>query len=447
MLAASFPILFMTHSTPCLFVDYAIVGAGPAGLMAAQHLSAAGQAVQLFDAMPTPARKFLIAGRGGLNLSHSEDFEPFVQRYAESAEWQRPMLQAFDNQAMRDWAEDLGIGTFVGTSGRIFPLEMKAAPLLRAWQQRLRHPPAGGQPVTWHMRWRWLGWTTDGRLRFATPEGERQVQAAVTLLALGGASWPHLGSDAAWVPVLRQAGVTVLDLAPSNCGFVAAGRSGSGWSPYVQALAGQALKTLDLHWLDADGQRQQRRGECVVSHYGLEGSVIYAASAAIRQSIARHGQATVWLNLLPDYQAAALQQLLAQRPKSASLSSYLKKRCKLDTIKLALLHELAAMADLHEPQRLACVLQALPVVLTAARPIAEAISAAGGIDLAALDPDLMLHTRPGVFCAGEMLNWEAPTGGYLLTACMAQGLQAAKGMMRYFHQPPPHGSLSAQSQL
>ncbi|MFI0547082.1 MAG: TIGR03862 family flavoprotein [Brachymonas sp.] len=411
----------------------AIIGAGPAGLLAAQQLSAAGIAVQVFDAMPTAARKFLIAGRGGLNLTHSEDFAPFVQRYGSAADWLAPMLQRWGRDAVRAWAHDLGCPTFIGTSGRVFPASMKAAPLLRAWLQRLRQPTAAGSvPVVFQMRWRWLGWAEDGKaLRFATPEGEQTVQADAVLLALGGASWPRLGSTGDWVEILRAQGVALRDLQAANCGFDAAGRSGSGWTARLAEHAGQPFKNIALRWQAEDGAGQARRGECVLTATGLEGSVLYAASAALRESINASGSACLYMNLLPEHSAAQVLQALQAPRQGQSLSTVLKKRFKLDALKIALLYELLSPEQLQAPQALAAALQNLPIALRQARPVAEAISSAGGVAQAAVDENLMLQALPGVFCAGEMLDWEAPTGGYLLTACMATAQQAAAGIQQH----------------
>ena len=409
-------------------VDVAIVGAGPAGLMAAEVLSAAGRQVQVFDAMPSVGRKFLLAGRGGLNLTHSEDRPAFDQRYAAQQDWVASWLDGWDASAVRAWADVLGARTFVGTSGRVFPHEMKAAPLLRAWLHRLRHPERG-QPVQFHMRHRWQGW--DGQaLVFSHPQGERRVQAGATLLALGGASWPRLGSDGQWVPRLQALGVPVAPLRPANCGFDAWGRDGQGWSEHlVQRHAGEPLKTVVLslghpgepgHW--------QRKGECVLTATGLEGSVVYAASARLREALA-HGPTCLYLDLLPDHSLAQVQQALAHPRGSRSLSSHWRSRLGLHGVKVGLLHELVPREDWTNPQRMAQAIKALPVRLKAPRPIEEAISTAGGVSREALSPELMLHARPGVFCAGEMLDWEAPTGGYLLTACLASGWRAAQGIL------------------
>jgi len=411
-------------------LEAAIVGGGPAGLMAAEVLARAGVRVDLFDAMPSVGRKFLLAGKGGLNLTHAEPFEAFAQRFGERSAALRPLLEAFGPQALRDWAQGLGIDTFVGSSRRVFPTDMKAAPLLRAWLHRLRHPEAGGAPVRFHMRHRWLGFAPDGALRFATPEGERTVAARTVLLALGGASWPRLGSDGAWVPWLRDAGLDVADLQAANCGFDVAGSPvhgvSEGWSAhFAQRWAGQPFKTVALALPDMPAQR----GEFVATASGIEGSGVYALSAALRERIAREGSATVLVDLLPDRDAARVLAEVAHPRGSRSLSSHLKGRLGLDGIKLALLHECLDREAMHDATRLAQAIKALPLTLLRARPVAEAISSAGGVRFEALDAQLMARARPGLFVAGEMLDWEAPTGGYLLTATMASGAWAARAML------------------
>ena len=414
----------------------AIIGGGPAGLMAAEVLSRAGVAVDLYDAMPSVGRKLLLAGRGGLNLTHAEPFEAFVGRFGERAAWLRPWLEAFGPQALRDWAEGLGINTFVGSSRRVFPTDMKAAPLLRAWLQRLRHPEGGGAPVRFHMRHRWLGFGPEGALRFATPEGETAVHADAVLLALGGASWPRLGSDGAWVPWLREAGAEVAELQPANCGFDVAGSPvhgvAEGWSAlFAERWAGQPFKTVALRV----GEGPSQRGEFVATATGIEGSLVYAMSAPLREAIARDGRATLWLDLLPDRTPERVMSDVAHPRGSRSLSSHLKGRLGLDGIKLALLHECLDREAMHDPARLAQAIKALPLTLLRARPLAEAISSAGGVCRASLDEGLMLRERPGVFVAGEMLDWEAPTGGYLLTASMASGAWAGEAMRRRLSAP------------
>ncbi len=396
----------------------AIIGAGPAGLMAAEVLAAQGIPVQVFDAMPSAGRKFLLAGRGGLNLTHSEALDQFVTRLRPQVPALEAMVRAFAPEALRAWAQGLGVPTFVGSSGRVFPVDMKAAPLLRAWLHRLR---AAG--VRFHMRHRWLGWDAQGALRFASPAGEVLVQADALVLALGGASWPRLGSDGAWQPVLREAGVAVAPLVPSNCGFDVAG----GWTPYfAQRFAGQPFKSVAIEVAGTT-----RKGEFVATATGIEGSLVYAVSADLREQIAARGEALLHLDLLPDRSAERVRAEVAHPRGSRSLASHLKGRLGLDGIKLALLHEVLGREALHDAGRLAHAIKALPLRLSATRPIEEAISSAGGVRWDAMDEGLMLRTRPGVWCAGEMLDWEAPTGGYLLTASMASGRAAGEGVLGY----------------
>lgn len=418
-----------------LVCPVAVVGAGPAGLMAAEVLSAAGVEVHVFDAMPTAGRKFLLAGIGGLNLTHAEAPERFVTRYAERATECERWLQAMGPQAVRDWAAGLGVETFVGSSQRVFPTDMKAAPLLRAWLQRLRHPvQAGAVPVTFHMRHRWNGgWqAVTHTLAFDAPHGPQVVQAQAVVLALGGGSWAKLGSDGAWQPWLQQQGVAVRALRPANCGFEAEVRGQRGWSEHLASrCAGQPLKGVVLRCTGPDGVVFERKGECVLTATGLEGSLVYAASALLRDEIERSGSATVQLNLKPDWHPERLLAEL-QRPRHGrSLSSVLKSRVGLTQVQTGLLHELLDKAVLNDPLRLTQAIQALSITLAAPRPLDEAISSAGGVVLEALTEGLMLKTAPGVFCAGEMLDWEAPTGGYLLTACLASGHVAGQGVLRY----------------
>ncbi len=427
----------------------AVIGAGPAGLMAAEQLSAAGQAVHVYDAMPSVGRKFLLAGRGGLNLTHSEPPALFASRYGARQAGIAPWLARFGADAVRAWAEGLGVGTFVGTSGRVFPTDMKAAPLLRAWLHRLR---AAG--VQFHMRHRWRGWQGEDTLVFDTPAGEATAQPAATVLALGGGSWARLGSDGAWVPLLEARGVPVLPLQPANCGFDVAGRSpgasaesrrdflkellgrgpapAGGWTPhFVERFAGQPFKSVAITFAGSDGRSFARRGEFVATATGVEGSLVYAASALLRDEIAAQGAATFHLDLLPD---RTPERVLAEvrHPRGArSLSSHLKSRLGLDGIKAGVLHELLDKDAMANPEVLAAAIKALPITVTAPRPLDEAISTAGGVPFEALDAHLMLAALPGVFCAGEMLDWEAPTGGYLLTACMASGVAAAQGALAF----------------
>jgi uncharacterized flavoprotein (TIGR03862 family) len=383
--------------------------------MAAQAMLDAGHAVDLYDAMPSLGRKFLLAGKGGLNLTHSEALDPFLQRYAARANDVAAWLDGFSPEAMRAWAKDLGIDTFVGTSGRVFPRDMKAAPLLRAWLHRLREL---GLRV--HVRHRWLGWDEQDRLRFESPQGELLVEARAAVLALGGASWPHMGSDGRWQAWLRESGVDVAPLVPANCGFEIA------WSTHLrERFAGAPIKTVALTF-----ENQTRQGEFVLSEYGVEGSLVYAFSAPLRDTIARTGSATFTLDLLPTVAAARVQRELARPHGSRSWSSHLKGRLGIDGAKSALLHELLLKDAWQDPASIAAALKTLPITVTAPRPIEEAISSAGGVRLEGLDAHLMLRHRPGVFCCGEMLDWEAPTGGYLLQATMASGRVAGLGAAR-----------------
>lgn len=404
----------------------AVIGGGPAGLMAAETLAEAGCSVDLFDAMPSVGRKFLLAGKGGLNLTHSEPLPAFVARYGLRSPQVARWLEVLSPQALRDWAAELGVQTFVGSSGRVFPHDLKAAPLLRAWLHRLR-----GRGVRLHMRHRWLGWDAHGALRLMSPQGEVQFKADATVLALGGASWPRLGSDAAWVPSLRDLGVEVADLRPANCGFEVQRPDGqAGWSDHLrERFAGAPIKPVVLCCAGFE-----RQGEFVLSDYGIEGSLVYAASALLRDEIQSRGHATLSLDLLPDFDAARVAREVAHPRGSRSLSSHLKSRLGLGGAKAALLHELLPRAVLADPARqaeLATAIKALPLTLSAARPIDQAISSAGGVQLEALDAQLMLQARPGVFCAGEMLDWEAPTGGYLLQAALASGRVAGQGAVAW----------------
>lgn len=433
-----------------LSCDLAVIGGGPAGLMAAEVAAGAGLRVHVFDAMPSVGRKFLLAGKGGLNLTHSEPFEPFVSRYGARQAALAPWLRDFGPDQLRAWAEALGVETFVGTSGRVFPRDMKAAPLLRAWLQRLR-----AQGVQFHMRHRWVGWApADGaaqRLRFAAPAGEAMVAAQAVVLALGGGSWARLGSDGAWAPLLAQRGVPIAPLAPANCGFDVPrmdagapvgetrraflqellGRQPApavGWTPhFAERFAGQPFKSVALAFTDSQGQHFERRGEFVATATGVEGSLVYAVSALLRDEIAAHGHATFHLDLLPDHTPERVLVEVRHPRGSRSLSSHLKGRLGLEGIKTAILYEQLGKDGMADPVALARAIKALPITVVAARPLDEAISTAGGVPFKALDEHLMLRELPGVFCAGEMLDWEAPTGGYLLTACFATGRAAGEG--------------------
>ena len=411
----------------------AVVGGGPAGLMAAEVLAASGASVDLFDAMPSVGRKFLLAGKGGLNLTHGEPFERFVEHYGARRADIEPLLAAFGPQQLRDWAQGLGISTFVGSSGRVFPTDLKAAPLLRAWLHRLR---ASG--VRFHMRHRWLGWAgeNDKALRFATPHGESLVAPDAVVLALGGASWARLGSDGAWVDLLAARGVSIAPLQPSNCGFhvarpAADGTLAPGWTEHFRTrFAGAPLKNVALS-LDGDGGAAKQSGEFIVTENGVEGSLVYALSGAARERIARDGRAALSLDLLPAHDAEQVRAEVARPRGSRSLGTHLKSRLGLSGVKAALLYELLPRAVIDDPAQLAAAIKALPLTLSQTRPIDEAISTAGGVRFEALRPGLMLDALPGVFCAGEMLDWEAPTGGYLLTACFASGVAAAQGARQF----------------
>jgi uncharacterized flavoprotein (TIGR03862 family) len=396
----------------------AIVGAGPAGLMAAEVLAQGGAAVDVFDGMASAGRKFLLAGRGGLNLTHSEPFDPFVARYGGQRDAVARWLREFDAGAVREWAHALGVETFVGTSGRVFPIGMKAAPLLRAWLHRLRE-----QGVRFHMRHRFTGWSESGALRFATPAATIEVASQATVLALGGASWSRLGSDGAWVPLLRARGVAVAELQPANSGFDVRG----GWSEHFRTrFAGQPFKSVAIRF-----GAVHRQGEFVATAGGIEGSLVYAVASLLREEIRARGSARLEIDLLPSRSPEHVLREAAHPRGSRSLATHLKSRLGLDGIKLALLHEVIPRDALHDAPRLAQAIKAAPLVVTAPRPIDEAISTAGGVRLDALDETLMLRACPGVFCAGEMLDWEAPTGGYLLTACLAGGSVAGRGALEY----------------
>ncbi len=402
----------------------AIIGGGPAGLMAAEVLGQAGVNVDLYDAMPSVGRKFLLAGVGGMNITHAEDYAAFVSRYAERAGDLRPLLDAFSPDSLREWIHGLGIDTFVGSSGRVFPSDMKAAPLLRAWLKRLRE-----SGVQLHTRQRWLGWDEHGALRIAGPQGETQVEADATLLALGGGSWARLGSDGAWVPLLQNRGIAIAPLQPANCGFEVA-----GWSEHLrEKFAGAPLKTVSL----ALPGEAPRKGEFVLTATGIEGSLVYALSAPIRNTINRDGVATVLLDLLPDRTLTQIASALARPRGSQSMAKHLHRQLKFDGVKAALLRELTDATTFQAPQALAAAIKALPIRLVRPRPLDEAISSAGGVPFEDLDEGLMLRRLPGVFCAGEMLDWEAPTGGYLLTACFASGRAAAEGMLRWLRANVP----------
>lgn len=397
-----------------------VIGGGPSGLMAAETIANAGYRVDLFDAMPSVGRKFLLAGKGGMNLTHSEEQSAFLVRYGARAEVLAPVINQFDGEALRTWAAELGISTFVGSSGRVFPTDMKAAPLLRAWLHRLRQ-----SGVQFHMRHRWLGWDGKG-LQFMAPSGAVFVAADAVVLALGGGSWARLGSDGSWVPLLQAKGIQIAPLQAANCGFDVV------WSDYFkQRFAGHPVTSVIAHIKAQSAADIARQGQFVMTEGGVEGSLVYALSAHLRDTITRDGKAILHLDLVPGKSAERVRAEVSHPRGSRSLSSHLRSRLGLDSLKTALLHECLTDECFQEPEQLATAIKFLPLTLIAARPIDEAISSAGGVRFETVDSQLMLRDLPGVFCAGEMLDWEAPTGGYLLTACFATGRQAGLGVLEW----------------
>lgn len=395
----------------------AVIGGGPAGLMAAELLSRAGLAVVVYDRMPTPGRKLQMAGRGGLNLTHSEPLDVFLGRYGAARAVLAPAVEAFPPDALRDWAAGLGQPTFVGSSGRVFPTAMKAAPLLRAWLARLR-----GQGVDFRFRMDWLGWDASDRLLFRRADGSEETAGpAATVLALGGGSWPRLGSNGAWVDILTRKGLSVAPLRPANCGFEV------GWSEvFRERFQGQPLKNLALTFAG-----RTVRGEAMVTAYGIEGGAVYALSSALRDHIAGHGRAELRVNLCPDRTATDIRARLERPRGKHSMSDFLRRALKLPPIAINLMREAVGPALPQSPEALAELVRAVPITLTATAPLERAISSAGGIALAELDGAFMLKRLPGVFAAGEMLDWEAPTGGYLLQGAFASGAAAARGVLAW----------------
>lgn len=390
-----------------------VIGGGPAGLMAAETARDAGAEVAVYEQMPSVARKFLIAGKGGLNLTHSEPFDNFVARYPTATAEVRSWLLPFSADALRAWARDLGYETVIGSSGRVFPADFKAGPLLRAWVRRMR-----SKDIAIHVSHRWLGWTDDGRLRIASPTGEMTVEATAVVLATGGGSWPELGADGAWVQTLRDVNVEVIELKPSNCGFEC------DWSPHIkQKFAGKPVKSVSLR-LASQPRKSAEIGEFMLTEYGVEGSAIYALSARLRDTIAAEGQVELLLDLVPDKSIDAVQQALKRDRGKRTLSEHLRRTLGIDGVKAALLYECVPRESMADALTLAHAIKRLPLKLLRTRPLAEAISSAGGVSFDGLTADLMLRRRPKVWCAGEMIDWEAPTGGYLLTACMASGRMA-----------------------
>jgi uncharacterized flavoprotein (TIGR03862 family) len=389
--------------------------------MAAEAANAIGAQVEVYDAMPSVGRKFLLAGKGGLNLTHSESTEKFLSRYGARGSCIQPLLEKFGPEALRAWVRDLGIETFVGSSGRVFPSDLKSAPLLRAWLRRLRQ-----DGVTIHVRHRWSGWDETGALRFATPQGDRFVSADAVVLALGGGSWPQLGSNGAWVSLLGQRGIAIEPLRPANCGFDV------NWSEHLRTrFAGHPVKPMVIFGKTCDGREFRQQGECVVTETGLEGGVMYSLSALLRDEILTTGTAIISVDLAPHRDLSRIIRELSRPRGSRSMASHLKRCVGIEGAKAGLLREYVPKEKFSDPVRLGAAIKALPIQLIAPRPLEEAISTAGGVAFEAMGERLMIRALPGVFCAGEMLDWEAPTGGYLLTACFASGYVAGAGAVSW----------------
>jgi uncharacterized flavoprotein (TIGR03862 family) len=397
--------------------NVAIIGAGPAGLMAAEVLAQGGATVTVYDAMPSVGRKLLMAGRGGLNLTHSEPLDAFLTRYREAAPKLAAAIEAFPPEGLRDWCEALGQPTFVGSSGRIFPKALKASPLLRAWLRRLDN-----SGVSFSLRHRWIGWDDNGRLRFQSPDGQRTVEARATVLALGGASWPRLGSDGGWADMLQGRCVEVSPLKPANCGFTVS------WSDVFRGrFEGEPLKGVALSF--------GGRSEALITRDGIEGGAVYALSAELREAILKSGHATSYIALRPDIASGDLIQRLSAPRGKQTFSNWLRKAAALSPVAIGLSQEIGIASSIPlsslPPEKLAELINAVPIQLTGVAPITRAISSAGGVAFNELDADFMLRCSPGVFAAGEMLDWEAPTGGYLLQACFATGTAAGKGALKW----------------
>lgn len=421
-----------------------VIGAGPAGLMAAEVLQEAGAQVQVADAMASAGRKLLRAGIGGLNLTHAEPYTHFTSRYFERTPQCKHWLDTWGPQDLRKWAQELGIETFVGSSQRVFPVGMKAAPLLRAWLKRLQDV-SHCLPVQFHMRHRWTGELVlaepnnmspssenPWKLSFHTPQGKREMVADAVVLALGGGSWSKLGSDGSWVPALTSAGVDIASLQPANCGFDVKTPMANGWSEFFRRrFAGTPLKSVVLSHTNPQGETFSRKGELVVTRSGVEGSLVYAASKGLREALAQEGHTTLHLDLKPDWQDERLLDVLLQPRGKRSLSNVLQGKVGLAPVHTALLHEVLPTSVFTQPLALARAIKHLPLDLVAPRPLDEAISTAGGVRFEALNAGAMIKALPGVFVAGEMIDWEAPTGGYLLTACMASGRVASSGVLDY----------------
>lgn len=416
-------------ASPASAQRIAVIGAGPAGLMAAEHIANAGLAVDVFDAMPSVARKFLLAGIGGMNITHAEDYDTLVTRYSGAQSQLKPILDDLPPLELRAWIHALGVDTFVGTSQRVFPTDMKAAPLLRAWLHRLR-----SSGVTFHPRHRWTGWNNntpkDGWV-FTTPDGEVTHQFDAVVLALGGASWAKLGSDGRWCEPLAQMQVDIAPLKPTNCGFEIP------WSDFIrERFAGTPLKNIAVSITDKDGNSEYKKGEFVLSEYGIEGSLIYAISAPLRDLIDTNGEKTAefFLDWLPNMTVEQIIKKLDQPRKGMSFSNVLRKKLNLPALTNALLKECCPTLDNNNSTDVANAIKSMPMRPQQTRPIDEAISSAGGVCFDSTNSNLMLEQLPGVFVAGEILDWEAPTGGYLLTACFATGKRAGLGVVQWLQE-------------
>lgn len=403
-----------------------IVGGGPAGLMAAETALNQGIRAEVCDSMGSVGRKFLLAGKGGLNLTHSEDFEPFVGRYREQSPWVRSWLEDFDANALRNWAKTYGIETFVGSSGRVFPSDLKAAPLLRGWVRRLRE-----NGVRFHMHHRCIGWNEKNELCFETPDGLKSIAPVAAIFALGGGSWAKLGSDGHWVPWLQKAGIDVADLKPSNCGFEHV------WSDHFQArYAGAPIKPVVISGFDLKNPQKSLQGEFVITATGIEGSVIYAVSADLRHTIEKNGSVELVCDLCPGRSLERLRKDLGVPRGKRSMSDHLRRHTGLEGVKIGLLYEALSKEDWQDNEKVLKSIKSHPISLTRPRPIYEAISTAGGVKKSAVDENLMSKQKPGIFFAGEMLDWEAPTGGYLLTASMASGRRAGMAACQWLKRFP-----------
>lgn len=412
------------HSSQKKTIKIAVIGCGPAGLMAADILSQAGHPVSMFDAMPSAGRKFLIASKGGLNLTHSLPFDQFLSMYKERASDLRPFLERFGPFELQNWISELGFQTFVGSSGKIFPEGMKGGPILHAIMERLK-----SRAVDMHFNHIWTGWDEEKNQIFDTDTGSYSQYFDVVVFSLGGASWPETGSTGKWVPFFSQKGILVNPLKPANCGFEVS------WSAHFRDhFSGFPVKPVEISFVDLNGDLHNQKGEFIATKYGIEGSLIYAFSSFIRDTIEKKGQAIIHFDLAPDLNCDQLKSRLSQKRGKRSLSSHLQKSIGFHGIRLSLLFEQLDKDILNDPERLAENIKSLPITVLSARPIAEAISSSGGVDFSQLNENLALRKYPGFYCAGEMLDWEAPTGGFLLTACFSTGFAAANGILKWIDQ-------------